>query len=259
MADRVKLTDVIRAYDGTGDFSAWVSKFRLACELREILDGKHKLLPMFLEGSAFAVYKQLPQNKRDDFNLLVKALTAAFSEDCFSAYSALCDRKLGDMEAVDVYLADIKRLVALCEGGEERSPGMVRCAFVSGLPQVARAQVLALPQVATKSAEALLPQVKSILSAQRRGAEEVCAAADAYLPKKAPYQRSHSGVGLQHCFKCGQGGHFAAFCKKSAVKEGMGCFRCGSRHHYVRACPEAPLRVGNGRVEAASAPAASTK
>lgn len=254
MADRVKLTDVIRAYDGAQDFSEWVSKFDLACELRNMSDGKRKLLPMFLEGSAFAVYKQLPQATRDDYSLLVKALTGSFSEDCFGAYSTLQSRKLGDAEAVDVYLADIKRLVSLCEGGDVGSVGMVRCAFVAGLPQGTRAQVLALPQVATQSAEVLLPSVKSILSAQRREAE-VCAAGSASFPKRA-----HGSSGVQsRCFKCGRGGHYAAYCTASAVGEGPGCFRCGSRLHFIRNCPEAPPRGGNGRVEAASAPAASTK
>lgn len=252
MADRIKLTDVVKPFSGNVDFAEWVSKFELACELRNFNDGRHKLLPMFLEGPAFAVYKQLTDRQRGDYDELRDCLLGAFSENCFAAYNTLQSRKLQVRESVDVYLADLKRLMTLCEKGSV-PPGMLRCAFVAGLPPDVRSQVLSQPDATTKSAEELLPMVKSIVSAV---GEEFCAVGRvAARPIQQPRVGGRRTVA---CYKCGVEGHIARNCESAVVREGTSCFRCGSASHYVRDCPAPAPVKGNDKVGASSAPAAST-
>ena len=258
MANQIKLTDVVRSFNGDRDFAEWVSKFELACDLRNLVDGRHKLLPMFLEGPAFAVYKQLSDAQHADYNQLKDALIGSFCEDCFAAYGSLQGRKLQAGESVDVYLAELKRLISLCEKGEVPK-GMLRCAFVSGLPRDVQVQVLALPGVAEKSAEQLLSTVKSVVSAASKREDELCAAGRVVGGGSTRNSRASGGRGPIRCYKCGVEGHIASRCGSAAIKEGTGCYRCGSTTHYIRDCSIPAPAAGNGRVEASSAPAASTK
>ena len=91
MASSVKLTDIVKGFEGTatGEFSAWLKKFELACKLKSVKSNLESILPMFLEGSAFAVYDQLPEDVTGDYEKLKQALLAAFCEDKFSAYRLL--------------------------------------------------------------------------------------------------------------------------------------------------------------------------
>ena len=250
MANQVKLTDVVKPYVGTGDFLEWLSKFELACDLRNFNDGRHKLLPMFLEGAAFAVYKQLTEAQKDDYAEVRKSLVGSFSDNCFDAYRSLLTRRLQVGESVDVFLADLKRLLSLCEG-DAVPPGILRCAFVNGLPSDVRLQVVAQPGAAGYSAEKLLPIVKAIVSAVSRPEEELCAAT-----RVGRFRRPQRPV---KCYKCGIEGHVASRCASQAVREGTSCYRCGSAAHYVRDCPVPAPSAGNGLVGVSSAPVSPTQ
>ena len=54
----VKFADLIRQYDGTGDFLEWLEKLELVAALQNVAD-LEKFLPLFLSGGTFAVYKSL--------------------------------------------------------------------------------------------------------------------------------------------------------------------------------------------------------
>ena len=54
----VKITGLVRPYNGDGDIVEWLSKFELVAKLREI-KLTESIVPLFLEGSAFAIYNEL--------------------------------------------------------------------------------------------------------------------------------------------------------------------------------------------------------
>ena len=109
----VKLSDLIKSYKDnniSGEFGTWISKLELVAKLQKIENLK-TFVPLFLNGSAFALYEQLSEDVKGDYVKLKKELLTAFILNVYSAYSQLRERALQDNETVDVYLADLRRLV----------------------------------------------------------------------------------------------------------------------------------------------------
>ena len=107
----VRLTDLMRSYDGTGDVCVWISKFELVAKLKKI-DDLAQVLPLFLDGPAYAVYCELDEAKKSDVESVKAALNDAFGVNPFLAYEQLTRRVWRD-EPVDVYLTDLRRLAKL--------------------------------------------------------------------------------------------------------------------------------------------------
>ena len=129
----VKLTDIISKYEGisSGDFTEWVEKLELVAALQNVSDLK-SFMPLFLSGPAFAVYKQLTEEEKADYVKMKAALLSAFGVNCYVAYEQLQRRVLQENEPVDVYLADLRRLVSLM--GQGAAEPLLKCAFMAGLP-----------------------------------------------------------------------------------------------------------------------------
>lgn len=136
----VRLTDIVKAYDGTGDFSEWSKKLENVAKLQGV-DDLAAFMPLFLCGGAFAVYEGLTEECQSDYGELKMALNKAFSPNPLKAYSELCNRKLHPGESVDVYGADIKRLASLVAQNTELDEGWLKCAFTHGLPLSLREKV----------------------------------------------------------------------------------------------------------------------
>jgi len=127
----IKLGDVVSRYDGTDDFAEWVAKFELVARLQK-LENLEAVMPMFLSGGAFVVYEGLAESAKRKYSELKHALEKAFCLDRVAAFSELCRRRLADNESVDVFIADVKRLVRVIDANvcEE----WVKSAVIVGLP-----------------------------------------------------------------------------------------------------------------------------
>ena len=110
----VRISDVVKPFSGEGDVVQWLDKLEIVAELRGIADVS-KLLPLFLEGLAFAVYREMDPDEKGDLTAIKRALTDAFSLNAFQAYEQLTRRTWKD-EPVDVYLSDLRRLAKLARG-----------------------------------------------------------------------------------------------------------------------------------------------
>ena len=64
-----KFTDVIRQFDGSGDFSEWVRKLELVAKAQKI-EELENFLPLFLAGGAFSVYENFNEKIKNDYKLL---------------------------------------------------------------------------------------------------------------------------------------------------------------------------------------------
>ena len=81
----IRLTDIVRPFDGSGNVAEWIDKLELLVKLRDIKQVE-TVLPMFLEGSALSVYMELSEDQKKDGKAIKDALLKAFSVNPFKAY-----------------------------------------------------------------------------------------------------------------------------------------------------------------------------
>ena len=215
-----RLTDIIERFDGSTDFAEWIKKLELVAKLQGIADLKN-FLPLFLTGNAFAVYDALSDKTKDDFNALKSSLLRAFSLDSFSAFDRLLSRRYVHGESVDVYLSDLRRLFGLIGTVDD----MLKCAFVSGLPEDVQLQLKAASALDAMSLEQVAERARTINFRER----EIGAAAQSR-------QRKDPGREERSCYRCGERGHLARSCTTRRTR-GC-CFLCGDDGHFAAQCPK---------------------
>ena len=79
----LRVTDVLNKYSGDGDVTVWLKQAHLAKNLLKLKD-LAVVIPLFLDGPAFAVYDRLSDAEKQDANKIEVALRTAFAADKFS-------------------------------------------------------------------------------------------------------------------------------------------------------------------------------
>ena len=234
----VKFSDIINHYvnyNNSGEFTVWVEKLELVAKLQEVED-MLKFVPLFLSGPAFAVYQQLSDATKKDYGMLKAELTVAFSTNAFASYEQLRSRVLLEGESVDVYLADLRRLVTLM--GQRDADPLLRCAFVAGLP------------------EDVAMQLKSTVDINKMDLASLVSKARAMLANKSLHSSAYVCLGTKDsrqagkCYNCQGMGHMARDCpssKQSSFVQSKQrrirrCYVCNSDEHLANKCPQ---RQGN--------------
>jgi hypothetical protein len=221
----VRFSDLVKQYDGTGDFAEWVLKLELVARLQKVGD-LQDFLPLFLSGGAFAVYQSLDVTVRGDYDLVKGALTAAFSVNAFTAFEQFITRRLQGGEAVDVFLADLTRLAMLVT--KSAAEEWVKCAFVAGLPNDVRKQLQASCLLATMKLAEVVDKARSLVSSTERCFASINTAAG----YRKPVRRS-GGV---MCFTCKKEGHMSRDCSQRTQYQRK-CFVCDEPGHFAVSCP----------------------
>lgn len=240
----VRVSDLVKNYEDSsvsGDFTEWCEKLELVAKLQKVED-LASFLPLFLAGPAFAVYKQFSEDVKSDFPKLKAELMTSFCESSYSAYDQLRSRTLKEGEAVDVYVADLRRLVTLI--GQKTPEPLLKCAFIAGLPV----------DVAT--------QIKSVAAVEKLSLEELVGRARIMLSTATVDTLTHCAVGrnvTRKCFKCFSPHHSARNCNTEKSQNGnmnanrnannhqqyrrwsVQCYTCQAWGHISRNCPQ-----GNG-------------
>lgn len=223
MASSVKVTDLVRQFDGNGDIVEWLNKFELVVSLRDIKDS-HTVVPLFLEGSAFAVYNELSESSKKSFELIKKALIEAFSLNAFQAYEQLTKRVWCD-ESVDVYLADLRKLARLADVSSDT---LLKRAFIVGLPSVVSRELRAVSKIESLSLSSIVERARSLMAELVENPVIAVAAQQ----KVEPDSRGKGFV--RRCFRCG-GPHLIRQCKAQTNK--ITCWSCGQEGHMSKSCP----------------------
>ena len=69
----LRVTDVLNKFSGDGDVTVWLKQAHLAKSLLKLKD-LAVVIPLFLDGPAFAVYDQLSDAEKQDANKIEVAL-----------------------------------------------------------------------------------------------------------------------------------------------------------------------------------------
>jgi hypothetical protein len=232
----IKLGDMVKPFDGSGNIVTWLEKVKLVCTMQKIGD-LATVIPLFLEDAAFAVYLQMDAAKKTDAEEVEATLLAAFAMDCFQAYEAFRQRQWQHNEPVDVYLADLKRLAGLANISTDE---VLRCAFVTGLPTAVSSQLRSAARIKKSTLPELLEQARVLVSEQT-SATVVAAATGRQRQGQA---RLHHEAVLPVAIGERQGQ-----VRPSPINRR--CFVCNEVGHIARMCPrrhraaEAQLQSGN--------------
>ena len=84
----LNLKDMIKSFDGSGDVTVWLKKIKLVAKMQKIED-LASLIPLYLDGPAFAIFEQMEEGDKDNEESIEAALLSAFSMNCFQAWDAL--------------------------------------------------------------------------------------------------------------------------------------------------------------------------
>ena len=230
----VKCTDLIRQYDGTGDFTEWLQKLELVAKLQKI-DKLEQFLPLFLSGGAFAVYQGLSQANKEDYDKVKRCLTSAFSAGPLKAYEEFVARRLISGESVHVYLADLKRLAALVSPNKDED--WLTAAFVCGLPEEMRSQMQAACSLGTMTLAEVVVKARGLVTAK-----EACFVSVRSQPRSGAVRKEpapSASWSRISCFTCRKNGHISRNCpeRKESASDRF-CYVCGGSNHLSMSCPQ---------------------
>ena len=166
----LKVTDVLNRFNGDGDVSIWLKQAHLAKSLLKLKD-LAVVIPLFLDGPAFAVYDQLKEEEKRDADKIELALRTAFACDKFLAYDEFRNRQWKNGESVDVYLTDLKRLAHLANIDGENEE-IIKLSFVMELPNKVSAQLRATPKNDTLDLTAILQISRALTLIYLRGSPQ---------------------------------------------------------------------------------------
>lgn len=264
MSTSVRVSDLIRAYsdrEKSGDFSDWAEKVELVASLQKV-KSLQSFLPLFLEGAAFAVFKQLTAEQKGDYEQIKKALTTAFSVGGLEAWKMLQSRNLKAGESVDNFLSELQRLFKLA-GCHPTPEPLLKNALLGGLPEGVRGQLTAMVKVEEVSLHDLLDRARAVIpmlpTAQRDGScDQFCGAAGKLISCE---YCSRSGHTAKDCWSKQRGKGRQDTSKGRSQTQHLRCYRCGAPGHFARdCCAPAPVSApGNAGRGASSTPEASSQ
>ena len=229
---------LIPEFDGSASGPSvveWMEKAELVCKMYQ---AKHRELtiPLRLMGGAFAVFHQLKEEDKMDFDRIKAALFTAFAADGFMAFDQFAERWIYLGESVDVYLAELQRLLGLFGGISNQS---LACAFVRGLPDRVKSLLRASTRMDGLSIDQLLARARASMKDNTMEAGLAVAAVHATRDKtKSP--DSGDLYDLISCHRCNDPNHFAKDCERPGTGKRaprIRCYKCKALGHISHDCP----------------------
>ena len=212
-----KVSDMVRVFKGEGDVTAWMQKVELVARLTKVKD-LASFIPLYLEGSALAVYLELSPTEQEDAEVIKRKLLDAFSDSRFVAYSKLKTARWTG-EPVDVFANDIRRMAresGLTGSGLEE---VVKLSFVTGFPEDISVELQQIQGIERMQVGEVMSRAR-VLAIRTGVTAPHGVAAASIKAKRDPIK----------CYRC-NGPHFVRDCPKPIV-----CYRCNTEGHVASRC-----------------------
>ena len=181
-----------------------------------------KLIPLYLEGDALALYLEMSAPDRKDHEIIESKLVKAFTEGAFIAYGKLTKVKWPG-ESVDAYANNIRRLAGLAGFVGVGAENVVRLAFVHGFPELISIALQQLPHIETKYMSELITAAR-VLTVNRTDESRGIGAVARSQGANRPEDRKN-GKFVGQCFRC-RGPHMLRDCRERP-KPPVTCYGCG--------------------------------
>ena len=244
----LRLTDLLRPFDGQSDVLEWFNKLELVARVRG-LENLENVIPLFLEGSAYSLYAELSESDKRSAESIKRKLVDAYGLNPYVAYEQFV-RRVWREEPVDVYLTDLRRLARLADVATDE---VIKKAFVVGLPTQVSRELRASSRVSELTLPELVERARVLLAEFRIdkpiGAVGVGRpdAAERSSPGGAENEPRLGRARPLRCFRCG-GAHMIRYCPDRPKPK---CWSCGSEGHLAKNCDQGN---GAGGATAAVAP-----
>ena len=224
---RVRVKEIVSKFNGEGDVVAWIRQVRIAKRVMRLEDADlADLASLALKDRAFAVYEEMEEGDKMDFEKIARALMTAFVEDPITAHVAFIDRKYVAGEGIDSYLNKLKRLGRITVASEMS----VTFRFITGLPSDITERLRATPKISELPQTKVLDMARAMVQMREewKEASVVMVAAEEVEQEVVAVAKTRAKKG---CFECGLD-HLVQNCPD--IKNGVG--QRSGRHLNMVTC-----------------------
>lgn len=265
----IKLTEVVSKFTGDdGDIEKWLDRldtaFRVAYSDADDEERRRRtvsMMPLFLDGKAYATWKQLTDTQKSDMEAVCGALRRTFGKTKLQAWAELKSIKFFPGDSVDVMADEIATLWRTISDGQEVHESVVGLTLLDALPDRI-SSIIRLHEGEKVQLKNILLSAKSLLAGSGNMVGQCAVANTKAQVKGNAVSFNHpknvtNTHNIKRCFVCNATTHLQNNCPDKARE--ITCFKCGLTGHVARKCTNvfAPYQQGNANAREAAQALAS--
>ena len=173
MGEKVNFMDSIKKFAGEQgqDVNLWFDRLEVVLRLSSLQSQAAKMFPLFIEGVAYATWKQLSEERKEDFEEIKKEFMKVFGKSKTLAWMELKRLKYASGDSVDVLAEEIEARLTLVASGKRPQGELVSAFLLDALPSTTSNQIrmqydesLDLEQITSSAKSLLASEVYSVHS-----------------------------------------------------------------------------------------------
>lgn len=231
MAQKINLLESVKKFSGEDDVELWFDRLEIIIELAGLANqDAAKMFPLFIEGAAYATWKQLSEEKKKVFAEIKQEFRRVYGRTKTQAWNEIKHLRYMPGDSIDVLAEKIETLMTTVVSGKTPHREMIAVLLLDKLPGNLAEQIR-LHHGETLDLEKVCSCAKSLVSSTSQSLS-FDAAAGFMAPNEGPRVNdlhSKEKVPGLRCFCCRQIGHLRRDCP-------VRCKICNKRGHHESQC-----------------------